>query len=65
MILLLKNNLNCQSICEKINELISRELKGTTDFTDYALTINISKIVDEEQTKLIPHLELEKMNNKK
>jgi hypothetical protein len=57
MILLLKNNLNCQKLCEKINELINRELKGAKDFNDYALTINISKIVDEEKTKFIPLLE--------
>lgn len=59
MILLLKNDLNCQKICEEVNKLINRELKGVKDFSDYALAITVSKVVDEEKIKLIPSKEIE------
>jgi hypothetical protein len=59
MILLLKNDLNCQKICEEVNKLINRELKGVKDFSNYALAITVSKVVDEEKIKLIPAKEIE------
>lgn len=56
MIILLKNNLNCDKVCKVINEYLSRELKnlkGVKDLSNYALTFNLTEIKDHKEIKLI------------
>jgi len=59
MLIFLKDNLNCQKVCEKINNFLKKELSNEVDLSDYVLTIGISKIVDEQKTKSLSFQEVE------
>lgn len=58
MIILLNKSLDCETLCNKINKLIKTELSDTENFQDYALSITISRVVDEKKEEEIAKLPL-------
>jgi hypothetical protein len=54
MVILLNKRLDCETICDRINELINKELSNTKDLENYALCVTITRVIEESKTNKLP-----------
>lgn len=54
MVILLNKRLDCETICDRINKLINKELSAVKDLENYALCISITKVVEEYKINKLP-----------